>query len=199
MSRLLTPHDRRVAAAGAIAIAGLLGAFRGVPAWLGWRTELRAEARERVSRAHERSAHLAALPAALDSLEARTIRLRRVGPSLFVATSAAEAGSNLAAYIGEAARSARVRLDAATMRSDSAGASVLSAVRVEAQATTDITGLTLLLRSLETGPMRTSLRQLVVRPLNIASPSDQPEMLTIRFTVEAPALIRVEGPSRGER
>ena|SRR5436309_3522022 len=183
-------RDRRVLLFGLSTIVSLLFLFRAVPAWLRWRADARATAAEAIAYERRRDAIVAGFGPSLDSLEARTDRLQKLGPAFVTGTTPAEAASTLAGMIGEVARASLVRLDALEMRVDSSDRSHLPRVRVDAQATTDIAGLSALLRRLEHGPTLLAVRRLSVRAAAIDGAANQPETLALRFTVEGLALIR---------
>jgi Type II secretion system (T2SS), protein M subtype b len=189
----LTTHDRRVLLLGAGSILGLVAIFRGIPAWLAWQRDAHAAAAQRVSAADQDAVLLAAFPAALDSLEARTTRLLTIRPALLTAESPEEASSNLAAALADMARRAQVRLDGVDVRVDSSGVTALVRASAEVQATADIAGLAALLRSVEHGPVLLSVRRLKVQPQNVASPPDQVESLSLRLTIEGLVLLRRRG------
>jgi type II secretion system (T2SS) protein M len=186
----LSAHERRVLLLGATVIMAMIAAFRGVPAWRAWYLESRSAATERMSAASRDGALLAGFPAALDSLEARTARLVRVRPSLLTGESPSEASSNLAAIIAELARGSSVRLEGVDARIDSSRTNALPRASVDLQATADIAGLAALVRSVENGPVLLTIRRLNVRAQNVASPSDQVELLSLRLTIEGLVLLR---------
>jgi hypothetical protein len=190
MSTRLRLRDRRALLVGLGAIASLLLLFRGLPAWLRWRAEVRATAAEAIGQERRRDVIVTGFARSLDSLEARTDRLQRLGPAFVTGTSPAEAASTLAGMIAEMARASLVRLDAIEMRVDSADRRRMPRVRVEAQATADIAGLAALLRRVERGPALLAVRRLSVRAQAIDGASNQPETLALRFTVEGLALVR---------
>jgi hypothetical protein len=185
--------DRRALTLGAGVIVTLVVGFRGFPAWRAWRADARAAAAERITQAAQTDAVLAGFESSLDTLERRTARMLAVAPALLTGDTPAEAVSNLAALVADAARAASVRLDAVDIRVDSSKVHVLPRVSIELQATADVVGLAALLRRLEGGPTLLAVRRLSVRPQNPASPPEVPEMLSVRLTVEGLALIRQGG------
>lgn len=189
----LALRDRRALLLGAMVVAGVVVGFRGPPAWRRWRAEARRAAAEMMSRVARTEAALAGFSSSLDSLEARTGRLRNLAPALLSGETPSEAASNLAGVVLELARMSSVRLDAVDVRIDTAGALPLPRVTVEAQATADIVGLASLIHAIERGPTLLAVRRLAVRPQTLEGPSDKVETLVVRFTVEGLALIRKEG------
>ena len=193
MNGSLAHRDQRALALGAAGILGLLVAFRAGPAWRVWRAEARAAAFEGMSQVARTDAVLGSFPATLDSLEARTARVRATGPALLTGDTPAEAGSTLAGLLGELSRQTLVRLDAIDIRVDTSKARVLRRVTVEVQATADVAGLGSFVARLEKGPTLLAIRRLEVRAQNVDGPGDQVETLAIRLTVEGLALVRARG------
>jgi type II secretion system (T2SS) protein M len=190
MNTSLRLRDRRALLVGLTAIAGLLLAFRGIPAWLRWRSDARATAAEAIAQERRRDAVVTGLARSLDSLEARTERLQQLGPAFVTGTTPAEAASTLAGLVAEMARASLVRLDAIEMKVDSADRRRLPRVKIEAQATADVAGLAALLRRFEQGPTLLAVRRLSVRAPAVDGAANQPETLALRFTVEGLALVR---------
>lgn len=186
---LLTPRDRRALIGGAAVILALVVAVRGLPAWRAWRAEARARAAESMTQAARSDAVLSGLSRSLDTLEARTARVKQLGPALLAGDTPNQAATALAVALAEMARTSLVRLDAVEMHVDTAKGSALPRVSIEAQATGDVTGLASLIHSLEKGPLLLAVRRLTIRPQRIDSPPDQGEMLSIRFTVEGLGLL----------
>jgi hypothetical protein len=183
-------RDRRALLAALVVIPALILGFRGLPAWLRWRGEVRAAAAEVIAQEQRRDAIVADFARSLDSLEVRTERFEKLGAAFVTGSTAAEAASTLAGMVAEMARASLVRIDAIEMKVDSTNKPHLPRVRVEAQATADIAGLSALLRRFEQGPALLALRRLSVRAPAIDAASNQPETLGLRFTVEGLALIR---------
>jgi hypothetical protein len=186
-------RDQRALTIGVAAIAGLVAGARGLPSWLEWRAEARAAAVEKLTEAGETAAVLAGLSESLDSLEARTDRMVKLAPALFVGETPAEAGANLTAAVSEMARASLVRLDAVETRVDTSGHRDLPRVRLDAQATADVTGLAELLQRLEAGPTLLVVRRLTVRTFNPQADSTEVETLSVRLTVEGLAFVSEKG------
>jgi hypothetical protein len=189
----LADRDRRALLLGFAIMLGLILAFRGIPAWQAWRRVARITASEIMTQAARTDALLGGFSLALDTLQARTAQVGAMGPVLLTDETSTGAASNLAAFIGELARQSLVRLEAVEMRVDSSKAHALPRVTVDLQATTDVAGLSSLLRGLEQGPTMLAVRNLAIRPQNADAPRDQVEVLSIRLTVEGLALVRQPG------
>ncbi len=187
---VLAPRDQRALMLGVMCILGLVGVFRVVPAWRAWRAEARAEAIERLSEVAHADAVLGGFADALDTLEARTRRVRALGPGLLTGDTPAEAGSMLSGLLAELSRQTLTRLDAIDIHLDTSKTYVLPRVTAEIQATADITGLASFVQALERGPTLLAVRRLEVRPQNPDTPADQVETLAIRLAVEGVALVR---------
>jgi ABC-type uncharacterized transport system fused permease/ATPase subunit len=193
MDSTLQPRERRALLFGATIIVLMVGAVRGVPAWRRWNAAARASAADMMARAARSDAVVRGLSQSLDTLEARTARLAKLKSSVLTGDTPAEAGSNLAVLIAEAARRAAVRLDAVEVRIDTAKARTLPRIAVDLQATADIAGLAALLRDLEDGPTILAVRRVTVRPQNTDVPQNQVELLSVRLTVEGAALVHRRG------
>lgn len=190
MIETLAPRDRHALFFGMVAIAGLVALGRGVPAWWRWRAETRADAVESIAQEQRVRAIIADFSQSVDTLSARIERFRRLGQVFLPGATTAEAAASLTAIVGEIARSSLVRIDGMELRVDTASSPLdMPRVRLEAQATADVSGLASLLRDLERGPTLLAVRSLSVRPQSIESPANQVETLTIRFTVEGLALL----------
>jgi hypothetical protein len=195
-SRILGTRDRRAWLFGVTCLLGLAVIFRGVPMWRAVRANARAAAAETTARAEELESVLATFDEAMDTLEARTVQLRAIGPALLAGDSPAAAGSNAEALLAELARQSLVRLDAVDIKVDTTRAQRLPLVTIDLQATADITGLSAFLHGLERGPTLIAVRQLSVRSPGAEAPPDEVETLAIHLTVEGVGLIgpRGEGP-----
>jgi hypothetical protein len=195
-SRILGTRDRRAWLFGVTCVLGLTVALRGVPMWRAVRADARATAAETTARAEELESVLATFDEAMDTLEARTVQLRAIGPALLAGDSPAAAGSNAEALLAELARQSLVRLDAVDIKVDTTTAQRLPLVTIDLQATADITGLSAFLHGLERGPALIAVRQLSVRSAGAEAPPDEVEKLTIHLTAEGVGLIgpRGDGP-----
>jgi hypothetical protein len=134
----LQRRDQRALMAGAGIIFMLVLVVRAVPAWMSWREQTRAEAIESSQRLAETSALIDSLPQMLDSLEARTRRVRTLGTQLIGGAAAAEAAAGMTGLIGEIARTSQMRLDVVTVRVDSSRSRELPAMTVEVQGIGDV-------------------------------------------------------------
>lgn len=185
----ISPSDRRTLVVGVFIVGALFAGLRGVPAWRGWRAEQRAAAADALARAVGIESTVATFSGSLDTLESRTARLVKTGSAFLVGNTEALASSMLAGLLAEAARASLLRLDAVETRVLTSDSTALPRVVVELRATGDVTGLAALLQKLEGGPTVLAIRRLSVRPESGEHPSSQPELLSIRLTVEGLALV----------
>jgi len=192
MMESLQPRERRVLLLGTIVIGLMIAVGRGVPAWRRWNEAARTSAADLTARAARGDAVVRGLAESLDTLDARTARLGALKAALLAGETPADAGSNLAVLVAEAARGAAVRLDAVEVRIDTtmgSKARTLPRIAVEVQATADITGLAAFLRDLEDGPALLAVRRIAVRPQNPEGPPSKVEALSVRLTIEGTALV----------
>ncbi|PYP60080.1 MAG: hypothetical protein DMD40_01980 [Gemmatimonadetes bacterium] len=197
MIESLATRDRRALTVGVVTIGALILGFRGVPAWLRWRMDVRASAAEAIAQERRVHAVVAGFSQSLDSLGARAGRFRSMGPAFLTGATPAEAAATLAALVGEIARSSLVRIDALELHVDSATAGYdMPRVRLDAQATADVAGLAALVRNLEKGPTLLAVRRLSVRPQSVESPANQVEALAIQFNLEGLVLLSQQKAQR---
>lgn len=189
MMESLQPRERRVLLFGATVIGLMVTVARGVPAWRRWNETARTSAVALTARAAHGDAVVRGLAESLDTLETRTARLGALKSALLAGETSADAGSNLAVMVAEAARRAAVRLDAVEVRIDTTKARTLPRISVEVQATADITGLAAFLRDLEDGPDLLAVRRVAVRPQNPEGQPNEVETLSVRLTIEGTALV----------
>lgn len=192
----LNARNRRTVLVAGVAIALLGIAFRGVPAWQAWRGEARGSAAQALAEVARATAMYEAFPILLDSLRARTVRLARVPVTPFAGRDPAEAGSALADLVKAAARSASVEITSLKVQADSSGSGGLPRVSVAVEAMGDVTGLSMMLASLEMSSVAIAIRSLSVAPTSIETPAHEIERLSLRFQIEGLALRR-EVPQRG--
>jgi hypothetical protein len=184
----LAPRDVRALTVGVASLVILIGLPRGGRAWLTWRAETRLAAAEMTHELARTKVTIAGLGAAMDTAEARGARFRELGSMLFVAREPAEAAAALATSIREAAGPS-INIIAMESRTDTIRINPLRRVTATVQANGDVAGLAVLLQALESRSTVVALRALSVRPQSVETPQDATELLDIRFTAEALALI----------
>lgn len=188
MNTTASSRDTRALAAGSIVIALIFVGFKGYPAWRDWQQSLRVEATRRIVYAQRVSTTLNGFADQLDSLEARSKRLVDSRDSFIAADSLGAAPVRLQAIVSEAAAAAMVRVEAMQTRMLPPSDSALPRVELELKGIGDIAGVSALLRRVETGSPMLAIRQLRVRPHDVGSPADSPELLAISLLVEAVVL-----------
>ncbi|HEU4557047.1 MAG TPA: type II secretion system protein GspM [Longimicrobium sp.] len=184
---MITPREKRTLAAGALAVALLVGVGRGLPAWREWKDAAVARARLQTERAADAEASVRGLRTRIDTVEARQRRLAELAPALLDGTTPAASGASLSALLSGAAARAGVRLNSVQVIPDSAaeGATFVR-IALHADATGDIAGVTRMLSLLEGGPELLAIRQLSITQPDLAGQG--PEQLHAELTVEGLAL-----------
>jgi hypothetical protein len=180
-------RERRTLAAGALAVAVMLGLGRGVPAWRAWKNAAAARATLQTERAADAEASMRGLRARIDTVEARQRRLGGLAPALLDGTTPAASGASLSAILSGAAARAGVRLNSVQLLPDSAaeGRTFLR-VALRADATGDVAGVARMLSLLEGGPELLAIRELAITQPDPAGQG--PEQLHAELTVEGLAL-----------
>jgi len=194
--RDLAPRDRRALLLGGTILAIVLGTFEAMPAWLSWRDEALAAAKELALELQRTRTTVNGLESVLDSAEARVARFREVGSALLVVQEPAEAPVALTDLLREAARLSSVQVDDVVTRVDTAGPLPLRRVVASVRAVGDIAGLAKLLHRLEGHRVLLAIQELNIQPLSVETPNDAVEQLRIHFTVEGLALVASAGPRR---
>lgn len=185
----ISPRDRRTLLIGLATIGGLVASFRGVPLWRAWQAGQRSAAADAIARAGRIESTVSSFSASLDTLEARTARLTKGGSAFLIGDTLPAAAGMLAGILAEAARSSLVRINTLhTSMPQSQGAQI-PRVMVDLEATADIAGLAMLLRQLEGGPVILAIRRLSVRPQSVEGLPSSTELLSVRLTVEALAMV----------
>jgi hypothetical protein len=186
----LAPRDRRTLALGGAVLLFLLLAFRGVPAWLAWRTEATTSAAELSRELQQTQLAIRGVRGALDTTEARVARLKAAAPALLVVEAPSEAPALLADVVREAARLSGVAVESLESRVDSAGGARLPHVVATVQGTGDVSGLSAFLHRLEGNATLLAVRELSVQPQSVGTPRDAVESLRIRMIIEGLAVVR---------
>jgi hypothetical protein len=185
----VAPRDRRAIAVGLLVIGALLLLARGMPAWQRWAAESRSAAAAAVRRAEAAAQLVGGFEEALDSLEARTARLRALRRQPLIGSSPSDLSAQLGAYLGEVSRLSSVRLDAVDLQVDSSGGAATPTLSARLEATSDIVGTTAFLQRLETGQLLLGVRKLTVRPNPAELGRGTVERLNLELTVDAMGLI----------
>jgi hypothetical protein len=185
-------RDRRALMLGVGAVLLLLLAFRGVPAWLAWRSDSMASAAELGAELSRARAAVRDVRGALDTTQARVARFRAAGPSFLVARTPAEAPEVLAELVREAARLSSVEVQSVESVVDTAGGPALRHVVATVQGTGDVYGVAALLYRLEGHEALLAVRELSIQPQNVDTPPDAAESLRVRLRIEGLAAVQPE-------
>ena len=189
-SLVLSSRDRRTLGVGAVAVLGIVGVGRGVPALNRWQSAemaAAAETREQllVARAGEWSQQEVA-----DSARARSRRLDAIRARLIKAPTAEAAAASLASLAQRVAADQNVDVLSIALKPDSVVRSNLTRVQVRVSAEGDVRSLLDLLYALETHTVPLSVRELAVAPSDPLAPSNRME--TLRFDVVVETLARID-------
>jgi len=192
-SLLFSVRDRRALVLG-LGTVVMIVMGRGYPAWLNWERAARAEA----ERGAVDVAHLVAavrrLPAARDSMAARTHRLARLRGSVITAASNADAAAALVARLASLIDEEPVRVQSMSVRSSTPLSAGTLRVAVRVRILTEIDGLAGILCAIEESPLVLVVRELSIEPAGAAADSRH-DQLRVDLVVEALALLG-ESPVR---
>ncbi len=185
MTRLkLGKRDGRALLRGAAAIALVLAATRGIPAWLDWQRESRG-ADEETRNALARDRALVMNEAAVrESTIARGRRLIALAPSILSGDSPGNAGATLAGVLSGAAALSGVRLGSVQLRGDSLSRTAFTRIGARMDATGDIRGVIAMLSAIESGPTLLSVRSLSISQPDLTAGDDRVEALHVELEVE---------------
>ena len=174
--------DRRLAAVAVVlvplAISSAMARHRAGPAW----------ARDSIPKA---LAIAAAAPEIRDSLAVRQQTLRTTGLAGFAGGDNA-AMAAFAAYVARVTNASAVELRGLRVSADSAGASGIRRLRLDATAAGDIRGLVQVVRVLESGDRLVRIRSISVAQPNVAAAGGEPETLNIQLSIEALSIRRID-------
>jgi len=180
----LTGRDRRALLAGAAALAVLMAATKGLPAFRDWQREARgadAEAREALVR--ERTL-IANAEATRESTIVRGRRMIALAPSILAGDTPGAAGASLAGILSGAAALSGMRLGAVQLRGDTLSRDSFTRIGAHMDATGDIRGVAAMLAALERGPTLLSVRSLSIAQPDLTAGDDRTEALRIELEVE---------------
>ena len=185
MNVALSPHDRRIAVRGVVAIAILVLVGRVIPGLRDW-------ASERVGAVGQLQLEsLRTEQSARDTLATRHLlvrsraRLADYDSAALDAASYTRASAMLATVVRDAADAAEAQLGVVQLRADSSATGRLSHVFVRATVTGNLESLALFLESLEGGPELLAVRELSITQPEPGIPSERPESLRGEVLVEA--------------
>lgn len=180
----MSARDRRALVVGVISISALVILSRGLPAWRGWRRAAHEGAIAATTDLGRARSLLSMSSAISDSLAARNDRFLALAPALLGGESPAAAGATLAGLVSGAAATSGVRLGAVQIRPDTASSATFTRISVRADATSDISGVTKMLATLERGPTLLAIRSISIDQSEPAATSDRMEALRVTIVVE---------------
>jgi Tfp pilus assembly protein PilO len=189
-ARSLSRRERRTITICVSIAAALLLPARVIPAWqTAYYT--RSATLQELQAELVRAEHLVAnAPAIRDSLISRHERFLALAPRIVSASNASVAAANLAALLSGAAQGSMLRVTSMQARADSMAGSPFIRITVSTDLTGDIRGVASFLRLLEEGPTMVAVRQISITPVDPASPSDRPEVITMQLVAEGIAILR---------
>lgn len=183
----ISERDRRTLILGVAIVLGLITVFRGIPAWRTWVTANQALAISRTNRlaiVRQSTNRIGETSRYTDSLARLTIG---VAPALVDGNSPAQATAALASYLSDVAANAGVQLSGVQLTVDSTkkGAE-LYRVRVQADGSGDIRGMTTLFHLLEDGnaPL-VNVKAFSISQTDPGAPANHAETLHATFELEA--------------
>lgn len=181
----LSPRDRRAAFGGIVALAVIVGAGRGVPAWKRWE----AAARARAERMHALAAfsadgggRLGALREAVRAEERRTAGIRA---AFLEGDSPGEAAALLAGGLTSGAEEVGVRITNVQLQLDTGFVGGTARVGLRLAGSGDVRGLTAFLRDTEGGTPLVRVTDLTVSQSDPGAGPGQPEMLRFELGLDA--------------
>lgn len=186
----LAPRDRRMLIVGGSVIGALLLSARALPAALQWQRVQLDSATALLDRLSAARRSTAILPALRDSLAARRARVAALDTLLIGGASPVAAAGTVASALEDLADDANVRVTAIQIRADTVARAGLSRVGVRLVAVCDVTGLSSLLRAIETNAHAMTVRDLAVTQPDPVGANTRAEALRIDVGVEA--LVRIE-------
>lgn len=165
----LSPRDRRTLIIGVVSVTLVLGVGRGLPALLRWRHDVHAASLELTAEVERARASVAQHRLLQDSLAARRRRFIALAPMLLRGHTTAMGGASLAALISTASTSSSTRLGPVRVEPDTSARGVFTPVRVRAELTGDVRGVTAFLQEIERGAPMLAVRELQISQLEPAA------------------------------
>lgn len=185
---VLSARDRRVAIVGVTVCAAIMAAARGIPRIATLYAEERnnaADLRQRLARQTEAVERWSRTRSVLPATRARVDTLTA---AVFTDARPNAAAARAATRLVGIAREARVELGALQLKVDTAGPPP-SLIIMTASARADVRGLSRMLSALTGGEQVFHIAALSVSQPDVAPRGDAPEVLDVRMTVQALALV----------
>src|SRR5262249_44854739 len=151
--------------AGITTVGSLILVSRGLPALREWQRTQLPDASDVIGRASSARAKVLALPSLRDSLARRQRDLAALDSAIRSEPSSCAALADFAAMLDDMAATAGVKIAALQLQADSAPRSAIARVGVRMTGTTDVAGLSELLRLADTTDTL-----LIVRELSVSQP-----------------------------
>lgn len=182
-------RDRRAIALGAGIILASATLGRGAPLWKQWVNETRDQAWQAQTRAGRLRVVARARAQLASAVAGASREYLALAPRLLDGNTPATAGASLLAMVSNAVIGAGLQVGSIQSSGDSAGRR-FARVAVRGEATGDVKGLTEFLKTLETGPVITGVRELSIDQPEPGAPNEQSEALRIQFVIDGIALRR---------
>lgn len=191
-SSLFSTGDRRAMLLGLGVVLLVIAFARGYPVWRDRERKVIGEAERNARDVARLAAAVRSLPAARDSVAARTVRLARLRSAVIMAPSSVDAGAALLAHVSRIIDENQVRVVSMSLHSTTARSAGTLPVAIRVSILSGIEQLVQLLRAVEDAPLLLAVRELSIEPAG-ATPDSLHEELRVHLTVEA--LARVGEPS----
>jgi len=188
MTMTMTRKDKHTLAAGALAIALIVGGGRGLPMYRRWRRESADAAVENVERAARMRALSKRERVLHDTLAARVHRVLSLAPLIVTGASLAAATAELHGTVAVAAAQSNVRIDAVQLGGDTTRSRTFQRVRIRAEVVGDAGGLASFLSRIERGPPLLRVRELTITQSDPNAPDTRPDAIRAIVVIDGMAL-----------
>jgi hypothetical protein len=178
--------------AGVIAIVGIAGVGKGLPALRSWEQQRIARALEMHRQLTIAARETAMLQTTRDSAAVRERRLGTLRQSMITESSVEAAAARLASIMEQIATDEGITVGTVALRPDSTIRSGMARVGVRMSAEGDVEGLAGVLFALESHGMPLVVRELTVSQSDPASPPNRPEVLRFEMYVVTLSRVRPE-------
>ena len=194
MRTQLSHSDRRVLIGGAGLIVLLFVGVKGVPAFVTFTSDLRAQASSTLAEARRTEVDVLALSIVREDSALLDSNLALLRPRFIAAPGAAPLLARAAALVAMLADSAPMLVRELRLVSVDSSALPVLRVRVLVSAETDVNGLATFLRSTESGGALAQVRRLRVEAPGVASSADRRELLRVEGVIDFLGLLTRDPP-----